>query len=166
METEASVCVRNRSGLGRKEEGAVRGAALCSRPDCWLELGRAKGAGGSTLMWWRWAWPAGPASVWGVHECWGQGMGEQGRFCNACLSAERWANISATGYFPEAFDSLCHLCKTFLKERSICSAYITSFYIRRGKQVFRAYVLLNVVQSKLLSLSIVRNLTTCVNSTC
>ena len=83
----------------------------------------------------------------------GQGEGDKywGEFCNACLSAERWTNIFTSSSFPGAADSLCNLCKTFLKERRICSTYITSFSIIRLKQSFRAHVLLNGVQLKLLS---------------
>lgn len=104
-----------------------------------------KGGEDSTLMW--------SHCCVLVCVCRGQGEGNkyQGALCNACLSAEHWTNIFATSYFPKASDSLCNLCKTFLKERSICSTYITSFYIIRLKQSFRAHVLLNVVQLKLLS---------------
>ena len=59
--------------------------------------------------------------------------------------------VFTSGSFPGAADSLCNLCKTFLKERRICSTYITSFSIIRLKQSFRAHVLLNGVQLKLLS---------------
>lgn len=143
---EASVYVQNRYGAGRNEEDALRGTPPWTRADLLAEIQKGERVVRTPLS-------CGVAAVWFCVCAGGQGKANkyQGEFCNACLSAEHWTNIFATSYFPKASDSLCDLCKTFLKERSICSTYITSFYIIRLKQSFRAHVLLNVVQLKLLS---------------
>jgi hypothetical protein len=107
------LCVQSRSGQGERRK-ILSGCLLAADLSCWLIWEGQKLA----RLHFEVAHFGGRVRVMNDTE-------------SCAMHAYQPANILTTGRFPEAFDSLCNLCKTFLKERSICSTYITSCSILR-----------------------------------